>query len=87
MLIMDCVIMTVSATIVITVRRRLEKFSMFIPGISLSLYKLLIQQIPKFNTASLKHWKQNDITLNQLEQSAIELVVVRPGLLWSGKNG
>jgi len=69
-------------------RRRLEKFSRLIPGINLSLYKLLIQQvIPKFNTASLEHWKQNDTILNQLDQSATELAVVRPGSMWSGRHG
>jgi hypothetical protein len=55
-LIMHCVMMLVSATIGITDRRLLEKFSRLIPVVNSSLSKLLIQQvIPKFNTASLKH--------------------------------
>jgi len=77
-----------SATIGIIGRHRLEKFSRLFPGINLSLSELLIQQvIPKFNTASLKHWKQTDIILYQLDQSATELAVVRPGSMWLGRNG
>lgn len=87
-LIMHCVMIIESATIGIVGRRRLENFFRLIPGINLSLSKLLNQPvIPKFNTASLKHRKQNDIILNQLEHSATELAVVRPGSMWSGRNG
>ena len=85
---MPCDMMIESATIGTIGRRQLEKFSSLIPGINLSFSKPFIQQvIPKFNTASLKHWKQNNINLNQLEQSATELAVVWPGSMWLGRNG